>query len=321
MPLSDMIFRRPASRSVMSDKPCYKYQRTMTSLPYSYRPRVVPGDFPFWCNHRCIIEDQPIITLHSHNILEIGLCHDGDGIFVVGDKVLDYHPGDVAFVASTEVHHAQSKRGTISTWSILFLDIDRLVKPHFPECIEFDTTRFSGSAFRNILSREAHPEICRSVETIIRESARPGKLHQVLIKSLLAQLVVYLNRLDFGAEAPGRFLRPQSIERLRPAIEQVMTNYMDRLSVAALASRCCMSPRNLDRLFRVALNKSPQQYIMEIRLAMAITRLHSSDDPIAKVALDSGFSTISSFNRMFRSKMNCTPRQWKARAPSRTLTD
>ncbi len=66
------------------------------------------------------------------------------------------------------------------------------------------------------------------------------------------------------------------------------------------------------KLFRQALGRSPRQYLTELRVRMAATRLHATDEKIVTVANNVGFITLSSFNRAFRQMMKLTPRQWRA---------
>ena len=51
---------------------------------------------------------------------------------------------------------------------------------------------------------------------------------------------------------------------------------------------------------------------------MAEQRLLETDDPILNVALDTGFSNVSYFNRVFRSKYEMTPKEFRAVHGNRT---
>src|SRR5262245_60131802 len=71
--------------------------------------------------------DQPIRALDRHDVLEIGLCLEGEGTYVVEDKVMPYEAGSLVVLSDAECHFSQSAPGTRSRWSCLFLQPDRLV--------------------------------------------------------------------------------------------------------------------------------------------------------------------------------------------------
>jgi AraC family transcriptional regulator len=59
---------------------------------------------------------------------------------------------------------------------------------------------------------------------------------------------------------------------------------------------------------------SPHQALIRRRLSVAEERLIASDDTVLAVALDSGFGSLSSFNRAFRRAYGVTPRVFRLRA-------
>jgi AraC-like DNA-binding protein len=81
------------------------------------------------------------------------------------------------------------------------------------------------------------------------------------------------------------------------------------LTVAAVARRQGVSPRYLQRLFE-ASGRSFTEHITELRLQKAFARLtdaRTHAHRISDVALEAGFSDISHFNRLFRSRFGDTP--------------
>jgi transcriptional regulator GlxA family with amidase domain len=68
-----------------------------------------------------------------------------------------------------------------------------------------------------------------------------------------------------------------------------------------------MSTRQLERLFRRYLNRSPKRYYMETRLARARNLLMQTEMSIIEVALASGFSSPSHFSKCYRALYGGTP--------------
>jgi len=92
----------------------------------------------------------------------------------------------------------------------------------------------------------------------------------------------------------------QVIQMMEGAIEEPM-------SPAELAEDVGMSTRQLERLFRRYLNRSPKRYYMELRLQKARNLLMQTDMSVINVALACGFASPSHFSKCYRAHYNTTP--------------
>ena len=90
------------------------------------------------------------------------------------------------------------------------------------------------------------------------------------------------------------------IHRMEAAIE-------DPVSPMALARDVGMSTRQLERLFRRYLGRSPKRYYMELRLAKARNLLMQTDMSVINVALACGFASPSHFSKCYRALYKTTP--------------
>jgi transcriptional regulator GlxA family with amidase domain len=92
----------------------------------------------------------------------------------------------------------------------------------------------------------------------------------------------------------------QVIQMMEAAIEEPV-------SPAELADDVGMSTRQLERLFRRYLNRSPKRYYMELRLQKARNLLMQTDMSVINVALACGFASPSHFSKCYRAQYNTTP--------------
>ena len=95
--------------------------------------------------------------------------------------------------------------------------------------------------------------------------------------------------------------------KLSQVIQMMEGNIEDPMSPADLAEEVGMSTRQLERLFRRYLNRSPKRYYMELRLQKARNLLMQTDMSVINVALDCGFASPSHFSKCYRSHYNTTP--------------
>ena len=99
-------------------------------------------------------------------------------------------------------------------------------------------------------------------------------------------------------------VRHPKLSRVIQAMEQ---NIEEPISPSILARDVGMSTRQLERLFRRYLNRSPKRYYMELRLQKARNLLMQTDMSVINVALACGFASPSHFSKCYRSHYDTTP--------------
>jgi len=95
--------------------------------------------------------------------------------------------------------------------------------------------------------------------------------------------------------------------KLSRVIQMMEQNIEEPISPAVLAKEVGMSTRQLERLFRRYLSRSPKRYYMELRLQKARNLLMQTDMTVINVALACGFASPSHFSKCYRSHYNTTP--------------
>ena len=95
--------------------------------------------------------------------------------------------------------------------------------------------------------------------------------------------------------------------KLARVIQIMEKNIEEPISPAVLAKDVGMSTRQLERLFRRYLSRSPKRYYMELRLQKARNLLMQTDMTVINVALACGFASPSHFSKCYRSHYNTTP--------------
>jgi transcriptional regulator GlxA family with amidase domain len=95
--------------------------------------------------------------------------------------------------------------------------------------------------------------------------------------------------------------------KLATVIHMMEENLEEPISPAILATDVGMSTRQLERLFRRYLNKSPKRYYMELRLQKARNLLLQTDMSVINVALACGFASPSHFSKCYRALYRTTP--------------
>jgi AraC-like DNA-binding protein len=104
--------------------------------------------------------------------------------------------------------------------------------------------------------------------------------------------------------------------RVATALEHISSHFSDpELSLTKVAYSLRVSPRYVQRLLETS-GTSFTAHVTELRLKRAFKLLQEGDLRISDVALQAGFSDISHFNRLFRSRFSATPSDVRAQAHS-----
>jgi transcriptional regulator GlxA family with amidase domain len=118
---------------------------------------------------------------------------------------------------------------------------------------------------------------------------------------------------------PAQFPQPQPVQtpktrdlRVRKAMLLMERNLETPLSAEFVARHVGVSVRQLERLFKAEVGCSPSLFALRIRLAHAHHRLLHSQEPVADIALQSGFVNRSHFARSFRLAFGQTPSDLRA---------
>ena len=142
-----------------------------------------------------------------------------------------------------------------------------------------------------------------------------------LANAVADQLIYSSIRTDQDTQ---RLSVPTRIGVRHPKLSQVIQimekNIEEPISPSVLARDVGMSTRQLERLFRRYLNRSPKRYYMELRLQKARNLLMQTDMSVINVALACGFASPSHFSKCYRAHYNTTPyRERGAHASSSSM--
>ena len=97
--------------------------------------------------------------------------------------------------------------------------------------------------------------------------------------------------------------------KLLTVIEMMEQNLEEPLSRGELARAARLSTRQLERLFRKYLSRSPARYYLELRLNRARLLLLQTNMSVIDVALACGFVSASHFSKCYRDFFGHTPRK------------
>ena len=159
--------------------------------------------------------------------------------------------------------------------------------------------------------RALSPLIARACATLSTDSP-PNVRWEELSVQLAAQTMQVLSGQSTRSHDPS----PSAVARVTRALRAIERHPDDALTLGRLAREAGLSPYHFLRTFEHLAGLTPHQYVLRARLREAAIRLAGTRQrtKILDIALDSGFSDISNFNRAFLAEFGVSPRVYRMRA-------
>jgi AraC-like DNA-binding protein len=99
--------------------------------------------------------------------------------------------------------------------------------------------------------------------------------------------------------------------RIEKVMEYINQNFSKNISLSEAARIASMTDISFSRFFKARTGRTFIDTVNEIRLGQASRMLIDTTQNITEVGYKCGFNNISNFNRIFRKKKGCTPKEFR----------
>lgn len=135
------------------------------------------------------------------------------------------------------------------------------------------------------------------------------------IGSRLKLLSFFVGSLENELEQKTTGESIQATTRLKHFLARTSPLELMDMSLSDLARATGCTPRHLSRIFGEVAGKSFRAEQAEIRLRRALDLLTTTNLKVVDVALESGYSSLSLFNLMFKRRYGASPGKWREKSP------
>jgi AraC-like DNA-binding protein len=155
------------------------------------------------------------------------------------------------------------------------------------------------------------PSHARSLVTFSRQWGPDGKGYDAHAEAIFRAIAITCVE---HAQNPSSIWCPVAhTSQLRRAITFMQANLSDDITLAQVAGESGLSERTLLRRCSDELRMTWAQCLRQLRMIRAVENLSQESEQIVQVALASGYSSLSAFNKAFKSFTNLTPSEFRAR--------
>lgn len=186
----------------------------------------------------------------------------------------------------------------------------------------------SGNLYFHCCSVSDGSSSCDSIRQIFRnlilnemdESKKGRCIRQSLLYRLLGELLEHFLAEEgkngkISEEMGKNGIQKISEEdiRIQKALQYVSQNFQGNIGLSELADQMYTSVSTLSRLFKKKTGVYFADYVKQLRLRYACRELAFSSESITKIAIESGFTNLSGFNRVFRETYGVSPSEYRRR--------
>ena len=243
---------------------------------------------------------------HSHAHFSIGAITGGHSHYLNQRSLQEVGPGSLVLMNPEEVHACNPIADQPWSYLMFYLDTDWLRSQQEEAGLGGEFRPFDMTASRDPLLYQGlqhlHHQLVEAPDPLAREVAC-----HLFSRQLLARLT------------PARWddRPPQHLQR---AAELMQDDSASPLSLSQLSAVAGLTPSHFVRAFSQHYGMTPHAYLLDRRIRHARTLLKQGQ-PLAEVALASGFADQAHFQRQFKRRVAATPGQYRtqlARQAERT---
>lgn len=254
-------------------------------------------------------EDYPI---HWHTAAEVIMPIENNYSAVIDDTPISLNPGDILIIPPGELHQLfapeTGKRIIMQFDSTLLHPLNGL-----------DSTFHLVRPFTIIAEhqdQELHGALKKLLLELMEEYFSRSLLKEASAYAMLIQFFVLLGRSYMRPERrfPNRKSQKQQhkyIDKLLEVCNYINEHCTEELQVEQLAELAGFSKFHFMRLFKQYMGISCYNYLNQHRIMHAEKLLIDPNLSIMEVAMSSGFGSLPTFNRVFKSYKKCTPSEYK----------
>jgi AraC-like DNA-binding protein/mannose-6-phosphate isomerase-like protein (cupin superfamily) len=277
-----------------------------------------PLNFPPECplQLHCLqfsVEHRLTPSYHEH--LEISYVFEGRGAFVLESRRYPLEPGDLVVVGRREFHLIEAEfPRPLRALSLHFMP--ELVHPPGGAALDFEYLRpfhHHGAGFSHRVPAAQVPgdivldRLWRVHEEIT--GRRPD--YPLAVKTHLCDLLLVLSRLYRRHGGGTDDHRPRDFERLRDVFSFIRKNCHEPVSLRQMARLAHLSPQYFCRFFKAVTGTTMTEYVLRMRVDLAMEFLSSSAMSVTEIAYAAGFSSHSYFDRVFKRLKGVTPQEYR----------
>lgn len=187
-------------------------------------------------------------------------------------------------------------------WEYVWVEFDGL---RVKEALELAGLTIDSPIYRSN-ARDLSQELMKELLYIARNSDQ-SPFH------LIGHLYLFLDYLTRSSSS-RRLLQGGKIRDfyIREALSFVEQNFQNNITIENMAEFCNLNRSYFGKIFRDAVGKSPQEFLISYRMMKAAELLKVTELSIGDISQAVGYPSQLHFSRAFKNTYGISPREWRS---------
>lgn len=254
------------------------------------------------------------VNWHFHDEFELMYIIKGEGVRIVGDSMDYFNKEELVFLGSGVPHvFKNDENASKSEIDYIVVKFNRIIGGQ-------DLFKIPELAPINRFLKRAGKGLIFSNTTVLKLKKQLIKLAKSKNEDRIILLLKVLKTLsaqeDCNELSTDTFLLKSSSlgeDRTKKVINYISKNYNKNISLEDLAGISYMTTNSFCRYFKNRTGKTAFQFIREFRINKACQMLINGEKNISQICFDTGFNSLSSFNRVFKSLKHISATEYKSK--------
>lgn len=245
---------------------------------------------------------------HYHPEYELTYIVEGKGMRLVGDSYEPFEAGDLVLIGPMLPHTwVTEKVGNTNCQALVVQFSQKFME----QLLQFSEMKILEKLFEKAERGLQWTSSGDQTSTLMQELLHSDDL---LRFSWLLQVLHYLSAQHSTPIASLQY-KPlkgnENQQRLNKVFLYVQSQFREQITLDQAAALVHLSKSAFCKFFKRASGKTFSDYTNEIRLAHACRLLVETDRSISEIATDSGFESLTYFNRIFLKKKKVRPGEFR----------
>ena len=247
---------------------------------------------------------------HWHTCIEIIMPTAGPYRMTIDGIPYDLKEGDIIVICPGALHHLMACPGE----RLIFQA--ELVAPLPLKSIEMFLSLIYPAV---LITPENSPAIYQDIHKrmldIHREYKLAPPLYEAEIYAMVLEMIVRIrrDRSDLQRQIASRDSKQEEyIVKFTRICDYIAEHCCEDLTLEGVAEMTGFSKFHFTRLFKQFTNVSFYKFLNQKRIDHAASLLINPEVSVTEAALSAGYSSLSSFIRMFKIMKGCTPTEYRA---------
>lgn len=239
---------------------------------------------------------------HIHNSYEIFYMIDGDCEYFIGDKLYSVYPGYIIFIPKNTIHRNR----------YISKEYERMIINFSEDYVEPGIAKEIPVLFECKIFSPKNITFIKSIFSQMRREWDKLRSHDEIadsvIKADVNALLAHFLRCECDNYVREASISNPSIERL---VHIINTNYHMPITLSFAAELLHISPAYLSVLFRENTGFGFKEYIINVRIKNACSKLADTKNSVKDIAYSCGFNDSNYFSSMFKKITGVSPLQYR----------